>query len=120
VTRRLGSDPIRRLVASAVVVLVGLAACSGSESELPIRLDGPTTSFPGFIPPEDRAPCPGAVDPATLTVAGGAQAETSSNASEPREITLTSSDGAEVPALVVAGTNGAGVVLVHGGFGRRP
>jgi dipeptidyl aminopeptidase/acylaminoacyl peptidase len=107
-------------VASAVVVLSGLAACSGSESEPPIRLDGPRSSFPGFIPPENRAPCPGAVDPATLTVADGAQAETASDVPEPREITLTSSDGTEIPALVAAGANGAGIVLVHGGFGRRP
>jgi dipeptidyl aminopeptidase/acylaminoacyl peptidase len=53
-------------------------------------------------------------------VADGAQAETASDVPEPREITLTSSDRAEVPALVAPGTNGAGVVLVHGGFGRRP
>jgi dipeptidyl aminopeptidase/acylaminoacyl peptidase len=120
VTPSQGAAPARRLVASAVVVLLGPVACSGSESEPPVRLDGPTSSFPGFVPPEDRAPCPGAVDPATLTVADGAQAETSSDVPEPREVTLTSSDGAEIPALVAAGANGAGIVLVHGGFGRRP
>jgi dipeptidyl aminopeptidase/acylaminoacyl peptidase len=38
----------------------------------------------------------------------------------PGEAVLTSSDGADVPALLTTGTNGAGIVLVHGGFGRRP
>jgi dipeptidyl aminopeptidase/acylaminoacyl peptidase len=137
VTPSQGVAPTRRLVASAVVVLLGLAACSGSESEPPVRLDGPTSSFPGFTPPGERAPCPGALDPATFTAPKGGQAPgveapgveapgveapgvEAPEMPAPREVALTSSDGAEVPALVAVGANNAGIVLVHGGFGRRP